>query len=220
MPCCETPCGSGSRADVPLGFLLSGGIDSSLVTAIGCKLAGDVRTFTIGFHDSNYDEAPHSRQVAAYLGTRHTELYLDESHFADFLDHMAEYYDEPFADSSLIPMYYLARMAREHVTVALSGDGGDESFCGYPKYRNLSQLLPAMRLPRSIRSGIARALQLIPSNTSHKAGHALRSTSIDDLVRWLVSIWKPDELAQLMPGVQMSWEATQLASTWRRFCPS
>lgn len=205
------------ESDVPLGFFLSGGIDSSLITAIGQKLTGDARSFSVGFRDPSYDEAPHARRIAAHLGTRHTEIYLDDTQFADFLDVAPTYYDEPFADSSLIPTYYLAKTTRQHVTVALSGDGGDELFCGYPKYVNLARMVPVMRLPSSVKRLLGRGLDTIPSDTTRKLGHAIRSRSTDELARWLVSIWKPDEVDALLPRAPKQWTDTQFARTWERF---
>lgn len=205
------------ESDVPVGFFLSGGLDSSLVTAIACKLAGPIRTFTAGFADRQYDESRDARAIASHLGTQHIEVQIEQQHFADFLETAATYYDEPFGDSSMIATYYLARATKEHVTVALSGDGGDELFCGYQKYRNLQQLRPALRLPHRLRAAIGKALSLLPSNMSRKVANALQSDSLTDLMRWLVSIWKPDELAKLMPHARADWDGTQLASTWARF---
>ena len=125
-------------ADVPLGTFLSGGYDSSLMTAMAQSMSNQpVKTFSIGFEDKKYNEAIYAKEVADYLGTNHTEMYITESDMFGLIEDMTDYYDEPFADSSQIPSMLVSKLAKEKVTVALSGDGGDEFFCGYNNYKML-----------------------------------------------------------------------------------
>lgn len=121
-------------SDVPIGVFLSGGIDSSLIAAIARSLDGNIKTFSIGFNDEKYNEAQYAKEISKHLGTVHKELYLDESSLFDFLKDLSYYYDEPLADNSQISTMAVSKLAKEDVTVVLSGDGGDELFCGYDSY--------------------------------------------------------------------------------------
>ena len=122
-------------SDVPIGALLSGGVDSTLIALLMQKMSHrPIRTFTIGFPQSEFDEAPAAGMLASILGTQHTELYIDSKMALDVIPNLPEIYDEPFADSSAIPTSIVCRLTRRHVKVALSGDGADEQFAGYVRY--------------------------------------------------------------------------------------
>ena len=128
-------------SDVPIGAFLSGGIDSSLVVSVMQSLSKEpIKTFTIGFKDAEYNEAQYAKKIAEYLGTDHTEYYLANEEIERFIKEIPLYYDEPFADSSEIPTMMVAKLASKKVRVALSGDGGDELFCGYSHYDNYKKL--------------------------------------------------------------------------------
>jgi len=132
-------------SDVPLGTFLSGGVDSSLITAIAARHM-KIKTFTIGFNEPSYNEAPYAKEIAKYLDTEHEEYYLSKSEILDAVSNLTSAYDEPFADSSQLPTLLLTKYASESLTVALSGDGGDELFAGYNRY------IYANKIERSLRS--------------------------------------------------------------------
>ena len=140
-------------ADVPVGAFLSAGIDSSTVVALMQSLHPDkVKTFTIGMEDEKYNEAVYAKEIAAHLGTEHTELYITEEDARGVIPKIPFIFGEPFADSSQIPTYLVSRMTREHVTVSLSGDGGDELFCGYNSYASVNRIWGKMKsVPYGIR---------------------------------------------------------------------
>jgi asparagine synthase (glutamine-hydrolysing) len=207
-------------ADVPLGALLSGGIDSSTVVALmQAQSARPVKTFSIGFEEAGFDEAPHAAAVARHLGTEHHELYVAPGHAREVIPDLPRWYDEPFADSSQIPTVLVSALARDHVTVALSGDGGDELLAGYNRYLHGRRLLTWTRnLPGPLRSagasllgavpagawdGLARALpgRFRPARAADRAAKLadmLRAGAEERLYRQLVGQWP--QPADLVPG--------------------
>ena len=157
-------------SDVPLGAFLSGGIDSSTIVSLMQSLSNrPVNTFTIGFHKEEYNEAIHAKKVAKHLDTNHTELYVTPQEAMDVVPKLPEMYDEPFADSSQIPTYLISALARENVTVALSGDGGDELFAGYNRYLHAQKRWKLIEsIPIELRKVISGMLMSIPVNTVEK----------------------------------------------------
>jgi asparagine synthase (glutamine-hydrolysing) len=149
-------------ADVPLGAFLSGGIDSSIVVALMQEQSSrPVRTFTIGFDEARYDEAEEAARIARHLGTEHTEFRITAADARAVIPELPRIWDEPFADESQIPTLLVSRLARRHVTVALSGDGGDECFGGYARHFLSARMAPAFRVPAGLRGIAASALQML-----------------------------------------------------------
>lgn len=227
-------------ADVPLGAFLSGGVDSSTVVALmQAQSNRPVRTFSIGFAESDYNEAVHARAVAAHLGTEHTELYVSAADALAVVPHLATMFDEPFGDSSQIPTYLVAAMARRYVTVSLSGDGGDELFGGYNRYvwgRTIWRRIGS--LPRPLRGLVGRAISGVSpqawdrlgrrlpyrlrqpalGDRLHKLAGVMDSADTDELYRRLVS--QQREPASLVnggsePSIWADQEATAFAADAR-----
>ena len=203
-------------SDVPLGAFLSGGIDSSTIVALmQAQSAQPVKTFSIGFSEDVYNEAEYAKAIANYLGTDHTELYISPQDAMAIIPSLPSIYDEPFSDSSQIPTCLVSQLARKHVTVSLSGDGGDELFCGYNRYQFAAGLWQKMsRIPLSMRKFLGGALtKLSPADWSrlalalgdieryypnigdkiHKVAAVMASNSLDDLYLGIVSHWKSPE---------------------------
>lgn len=215
-------------ADVPVGAFLSGGVDSSTIVALMQKSSKrPVKTFTIGFEETGFDESPHALAVAQHLGTDHTEAFVTARDAQAVIPELPAIYDEPFADSSQIPTHLVCRAARQHVTVALSGDGGDEMLGGYNRYRWGPKAWSQVGwMPAPARSGVATAIErisaarwdsmsgvlnaLLPAskgvvqlgNKAHKAARALRgASSLSGLYAGLVSQW-PDAASLVRPAEQ------------------
>jgi asparagine synthase (glutamine-hydrolysing) len=211
-------------ADVPLGAFLSGGIDSSTVVALmQAQSDRPVRTFSIGFHEEGYDEAKHAKAVAAHLGTDHTELYVTPAEAMQVVPLLPEMYDEPFADASQIPTHLVSRLARKHVAVALSGDAGDELFCGYSRYLLTERLWSRISaVPMPVRRAAASVIRAVPEagwnrlaglagrvlplgrrfarpgEKLHKGARAMCGANADALYLHMVSQWA--DPGPLVPG--------------------
>ena len=220
-------------ADVPLGALLSGGVDSTTVAALmQAESDAPIRTFTIGFENTAYDEAEDARAVAAHIGSDHTELYLSANRARDLIPQLPDWYDEPFADSSALPTRLVSQLARKDVTVALSGDGGDEVFFGYNRYiaaedawRRMSRMSGWQRqlfaaAAESLSVGVWDLLaRVIPAgkrprmlgDKMHKLATVFRQSDEDTIYRRLVSQW-PDPSAFISQGeesVSESWRTAK-----------
>ena len=223
------------RSDVPLGALLSGGIDSSTVVALMQEASSrPVKTYTIGFAEASFDEARHAAQIAAHVGTDHSELRLSGEDAHTLIPRLVDIFDEPFADPSQLPTLLVSQFARQEVTVALCGDGGDELFGGYNRYVYGSQILTRVnRIPRIVRQPVGAGLGSVSApawdrlrqltaavlpvpqehfgERVHKLGHLLNAGSMADMYRSLLSAWQdPQALlgADLLAGVHADTDVT------------
>jgi len=219
-------------ADVPLGAFLSGGIDSStIVSLMQAQSVRPVKTFSIGFNEEGYNEAVHAKAVAEHLGTEHTELYVTSQQAMDVIPRLPSLYDEPFSDSSQIPTFLVSEMTRQHVTVSLSGDAGDELFGGYSRYNHSEKLWRVIgALSLSERIGLAKAIQKIPvkawdflsspvkpfmplrmrniGDKAHKLAAILDSFDQLDFYRQFVSHWLPEERV-VIGGSELCYDFNQ-----------
>lgn len=204
-------------ADVPLGAFLSGGVDSSTVVALMQAQSGlPVRTFTIGFHEQGYNESEHAHAVAAHLGTEHTELYVTAEQAMAVIPRLPALYDEPFADSSQIPTFLVSELARRHVAVSLSGDGGDELFGGYNRYFWATSIWRRIGwAPLALRAAIAGALTTLPPSAWN---HVFKG-----LARFLPPAWryanpgdKLHKLAEILAVRTPEEIYLALVSHWKR----
>ena len=221
-------------ADVPLGAFLSGGIDSGAVVALMAQeSSGPVRTFSIGFEEQGFDELPYARMVAQRYGTEHHE-HVIRPDAAAVLPLLVHHYNEPFADSSAVPTYYVSKFAREHVTVALTGDGGDESFAGYENYGAVTAWAKADSIPAALRIAAGRTMAAVLDALPHTTTTARASRAFSmlagtpaDRFRLQTSIFKPQEkaaawtrrfraLASSGPGADVSlpWRKGMDAVDW------
>jgi asparagine synthase (glutamine-hydrolysing) len=194
-------------SDVPLGVLLSGGVDSSAIAALAVRASSEaVKTFSISFSEASFDESAYARGVAKFLGTDHHEERLSASLAANLVSEIGSWMDEPFSDPSLVPTYLLARFTRKHVTVALGGDGGDELFAGYPMYVGHRWAEIYKHVPRVLRGGIIEPLvRMLPVKTKnlsldYKATRFVMGVNYDTVARhhiWFGS-FTPEEQQRLL----------------------
>ena len=214
-------------SDVPLGVLLSGGIDSSMVTAMAVRTSSEtVKTFSISFAESSFDESQYARRVAEFLGTDHHEERFSASLAANLVGEIGAWMDEPMSDPSLLPTYLLSRFTRKHVTVALGGDGGDELFAGYPMYFGHRMARAYDRLPRFFKRGIVEpmvnALPVKTKNLSfdYRARRFLSASHYDEVARhhvWFGSFTPYDQELLLTDSVKQASESDIYRDARRMF---
>src|SRR5436190_22523604 len=190
-------------ADVPVGVFLSGGYDSSCVTALLQKNSTEkIKTFTIGTNDGKLNEAPFAKKIAQHLGTDHTEFYCTYKEAMDIIPELPYYFDEPFADPSAIPTLLVSRLARKKVTVALSADAGDEVFAGYNRYDYISRYSKKIAtIPKSFRELSVKAMESISSNSIPFLRHRRNFHSRYDKLKSLLNDPSSSELLKNLTQV-------------------
>ena len=189
-------------SDVPLGAFLSGGVDSSLTVALMRQAAsGPVRTFSIGFREAGYDESGYAREVARHLGTDHHEKICTPEEALTLVRKIPEAYDEPFADSSAIPTMLVSEFTRQHVTVSLSGDGGDELFCGYPRYDWVRQGAVVQGIPGFLRRPLASLLARIPVHKIQRGAESILYDDPAEMYFHTVGIFERRRIGEIVPQV-------------------
>jgi len=189
-------------SDVPLGAFLSGGIDSSLTAALMQKTASTpVKTFSIGFLEKGYDESGYAREVARHLGTDHREKMCTPAEALALVRMIPEAYDEPFADSSAIPTMLVSEFTRRHVTVSLSGDGGDELFCGYPRYHWVRQGAVVQGIPGFLRRPLASLLARIPVHRIQRGAESILHDDPAEMYFHTVGIFERRRIGEIVPQV-------------------
>jgi len=195
-------------SDVPLGCFLSGGIDSTLVAALAQRnSSSNLKTFTIGMTGSHLDESPFARRIADHLGTNHTEHMVTPEEAMGLIPEMSTIYDEPFADSSQLPTYLISRIARRDVTVALSGDGGDELFGGYVRYTlGLSTWKRLRRLPSPFRSLLAGGLGLVPDRVLDSSMAMFGPQEFSHRCQRLIEIMSCSDLESMNAVLLTTWQ--------------
>ncbi|MBL7817960.1 MAG: asparagine synthase (glutamine-hydrolyzing) [Saprospiraceae bacterium] len=191
-------------SDVPLGAFLSGGVDSSLVCALAQDLlpkGQPLRTFTIKFTEKKYDESPYAEAVAKILGTNHLSILCDYKEGMNMIENFTDYYDEPFADSSAIPSMLLAKHTKQYVTVALTGDAGDESFLGYKRYEYAVKIAPLFKIPRTLRRLAAIPLSILPLSKAKTAANLMSEPDLRDVYYRHMSVFDTSWLQDFQKGV-------------------
>ena len=206
-------------ADVPLGAFLSGGLDSSLIVAVMAKLSSrPVKTFSVGFPEQDLSELPYAKMVADRYGTDHHEIMV-EPNMVDVLPKLVWHYGEPFADASAVPTWYLSEVTRRHVTVALSGDGGDETFGGYDRYRIARLIHRLMRLPRPLRAVISAGLRHVPFPSLQplrNTGLRLHQTEAERYEGWICHFEHRERLAIYHPDHQARFASDVISARFDR----
>ncbi len=194
-------------ADVPLGAFLSGGIDSSTVVALmQAQSTRQVKTYTIGFNEDGYDEAVHAKAVAQHIGTDHTELYVTPDQALAVIPKLPSLYCEPFADSSQIPTFLVSQLARQNVAVSLSGDAGDELFCGYTRYQMTASVWNKVSLlPRPLRQLAANLITAVPPGAWDKVGIALSMSRFGDKLHKGAALLGSRSVADLYLSMVSHW---------------